>query len=107
MVCVEFLTVVRWKSQGGRVGVDLKDSVVNMRRKNETEFKEATDRAIWNLAIKLLLEKYYKSMKALTDQFKSVVFNKARAARDSIRWKLQSDPWKGEQAFEVLSSVEI
>uniref|UniRef100_A0A6P7FXK5 Uncharacterized protein LOC114335199 n=1 Tax=Diabrotica virgifera virgifera TaxID=50390 RepID=A0A6P7FXK5_DIAVI len=85
----------------------LKDWAVNMRRKDGTEFKEATVKTMWNLTSKLLQEKYYKEMKVIIDPFKSVVFQQARAARDSIRRKLQSDPCKRKQSSEALSAVEI
>uniref|UniRef100_A0A6P7G1I6 Uncharacterized protein LOC114333242 n=1 Tax=Diabrotica virgifera virgifera TaxID=50390 RepID=A0A6P7G1I6_DIAVI len=78
-----------------------------MRRKDGTEFKEATVKTMWNLTSKLLQEKYYKEMKVIIDPFKSVVFQQARAARDSIRRKLQSDPCKRKQSSEALSVVEI
>uniref|UniRef100_A0A6P7GD95 Uncharacterized protein LOC114340821 n=1 Tax=Diabrotica virgifera virgifera TaxID=50390 RepID=A0A6P7GD95_DIAVI len=85
----------------------LKDWAVNMRRKDGTTFKEATVKTMWNLTSKLLQEKYYKEMKVIIDPFKSVVFQQARAARDSIRRKLQSDPCKRKQSSEALSAVEI
>lgn len=69
----------------------LKDWAVNMRKKDGTEFKEAT----------------VKTMLSVTCPFNSIVFKPARDARDAIRKKLQADPCKRKSSSVSLNLSEV
>lgn len=85
----------------------LKDWAVNMRKKDGTEFKEATVKTMWNVSCKILQGKYYNDYKIMIDPFRSIVFKPARDARDATRKKLQADPCKRKSSSVSLSLSEI
>lgn len=85
----------------------LKDWAVNMRKKDGTEFKEATVKTMWNVSSKLLQEKYYKDYNIMIDPFQSIIFKPARDARDAIRKKLQANPCKRKSSSVSLNLSEV
>ncbi|KAG5884571.1 hypothetical protein JTB14_006596 [Gonioctena quinquepunctata] len=85
----------------------LKDWAVNMRKKDGSEFKEATVKTMWNVSFKLLQEKYYNDYNIMIDPFNNTVFKPARDARDAIRKKLQADPCKRKSSSVSLNLSEV
>lgn len=108
---MEFCNVRKYEIDENRtveeLALILKDWAINMRKRDGSDFKETTIKTMWNLTSKILQIKYYKDYKVIIDPFKSVVFQQARAARDSIRRILQSDACKRKQSSVALSSIEL
>lgn len=108
---MEFCSIRKYELDGNRTTEELasilKDWAVNMRKRDGSEFKEATIKTVWNITSKLLQEKYYNDYNVIIDPFKSVIFKYARNARDATRKKLQTDPSKRKMASAPLSLSEF
>ncbi|XP_074031508.1 uncharacterized protein [Leptinotarsa decemlineata] len=110
-IFMEFCDARIYELDGNRtleeLALILKDWAINMRKKDSTEFKEATVKTVWNITSKLLQEKYYKEYNIMLDPFKSVAFKQARNARDAARRNLQTDPTKRKTSSVPLTSNEM
>lgn len=89
------------------LAVILKDWAFNMRKTDGTHYKESTVKTIWNNTAMLLQQKYYVEFNRKIDPFRSVVFQSARNARNTIRRQLQSVPESRKNSAAALSKEDI
>lgn len=108
---IDFCNTRKYELDGNRtieeLALILKDWAVNMKKRDGTDFKEATIKTMWNVTSKLLQEKYYNEYNIMIDPFNSVAFKQARNARDAARKNLQIDPTKRKTSSVPLSSTEM
>jgi hypothetical protein len=84
----------------------MQDYAYNMKRLNGEDYKEGCVKTIWNVTAKMLQEKFNAEYNRIIDPFGDIIFQGARAARDTKRKELQARPEKRKENATALTDVE-
>lgn len=79
----------------------------NMRKADGTHYKELVVKLMWNSVAKQIQEMYFKTFNVTIEPFTGIAFKAARAARDSLRKKLQLVPEFRKTSAAALTNSEI
>lgn len=85
----------------------LEDYGFNMKKRDGTDYTEASVKTLWNTTAQMVQEKYFLEFNIKIDPFKDITYKFARLARDTKRKKLQAEPETRKRSSNAFTKEEL